>query len=157
MTLGVKSLHHFLCSHMFCQHHYKYKHKPVSDVSAMFVATMHFLTPSGAFWKIFACRSEGSWEYIGKIASWGAFSNSPSLSLLTKKHKNHCDIHQRDTVQMNVQFETIGLICWFQNYFMLLGIMADVDVEVTQSYQAANVYFTFHSVLVLTMEMIQKW
>ena len=29
---------------------------------AIFVATTHFLRPSGAFWKIFAWRSEGSWE-----------------------------------------------------------------------------------------------
>jgi len=35
---------------------------PVREVSAMLVATTHFLTPSGAFWKILACRSEGSCE-----------------------------------------------------------------------------------------------
>lgn len=35
---------------------------PVREVSAMLVATTHFLIPSGAFWKILAWRSEGSWE-----------------------------------------------------------------------------------------------
>ena len=53
---------------------------PVSEVSAMLVATTHFLTPSGAFWKILACRSEGSCEYIGRTASGGESSRSDSRS-----------------------------------------------------------------------------
>lgn len=58
---------------------------PVSEVSAMLVATTHFLTPSGAFWNIFACKSLGSCEYIGNMASGGASSNSPSRSVKKRK------------------------------------------------------------------------
>ena len=36
--------------------------KPVSDVSAIFVATTHFLIPPGAFWNILACKSLGNCE-----------------------------------------------------------------------------------------------
>jgi hypothetical protein len=57
----------------------------VREVSAIFVATIHFLIPSGAFWKILAWRSLGNWEYIGRIARGGASSNSSSLSEYDKK------------------------------------------------------------------------
>lgn len=53
---------------------------PVRDVSAIFVATIHLRIPSGAFWKIFACRSLGSCEYIGRIARGGASSSSSKRS-----------------------------------------------------------------------------
>lgn len=55
----------------------------VSDVSAMFVATTHFLIPSGDLWKILACRSDGSCEYIGRMDSSGAFSISVKRSVNT--------------------------------------------------------------------------
>ena len=53
---------------------------PVSDVSAMLVATRHFLTSPGAFWKILACRSLGNCEYMGRMASAGGSSSSPNRS-----------------------------------------------------------------------------
>lgn len=53
---------------------------PVREVSAILVATTHFLTPSGAFSNILACKSEGSWEYIGSIANGGASSRSAKRS-----------------------------------------------------------------------------
>lgn len=55
----------------------------VNEVSAMFVATTHFRKPSGDFWKIFACKSDGSCEYIGNTVNCGALSISPSLSANT--------------------------------------------------------------------------
>ena len=42
---------------------------------------MHFLTPSVAASKIFACRSAGSWEYIGSTSSGG--ESSPSFSIFS--------------------------------------------------------------------------
>ena len=67
-------------------HPQTHRYTPVSEVSAMLVATTHFLTPSGAFWKILACRSDGSWEYIGSMASGGESSSSDSRSTWTQKH-----------------------------------------------------------------------
>ena len=61
-------------------HTHTHTHGPVSEVSAIFVATTHFLTPSGAFWNILACRSDGSWEYMGRMASGGESSNSDNRS-----------------------------------------------------------------------------
>ena len=43
----------------------------VKLVSAMFVATITFLTPGAARSNILACKSAGIWEYIGRIESFG--------------------------------------------------------------------------------------
>ena len=38
--------------------------------------------PPEAFSNILACKSLGSWEYIGRMARAGASSNSPSRSIM---------------------------------------------------------------------------
>ena len=43
----------------------------VREVSAILVDTMHLRVPSGALSKIFACRSDGSVEYMGRIIRGG--------------------------------------------------------------------------------------
>ena len=52
----------------------------VNEVSAIFVATTHFRSPSFVRWKIFACKSEGNWEYMGRMTSSGASSTSAKRS-----------------------------------------------------------------------------
>lgn len=59
------------------------KNIPVSEVSAMLVATTHFRKPSGDRWNILAWRSDGSWEYMGSTESCGALSISASRSAST--------------------------------------------------------------------------
>jgi hypothetical protein len=56
------------------------KDKPVSEVSAIFVATMTFLRPSLVASKILACKSAGICEYIGKMASGAGSSNCAKRS-----------------------------------------------------------------------------
>ena len=63
----------------------------------MLVATRHFLTSPGAFWKILACRSLGNCEYMGRIASAGGSSSSPNRSenkkVLLRERKRHTARH----------------------------------------------------------------
>ena len=47
----------------------------VNDVSAMLVDTIHLRVPAWALSKIFAWRSAGSWEYMGRSSRGGTLSS----------------------------------------------------------------------------------
>jgi len=71
----------------------------VSEVSAMLVLTMHFRVPPSASSKIFACKSAGNCEYMGKSNKGGTPSPSwPHLWVeIFQKHKISTKVTYRTT------------------------------------------------------------
>ena len=75
----------------------------------MLVATIHFLTPSGAFWNILACKSDGNCEYIGNTASGGDSSISSRRSVKT----NTTNLTRSYRALFNCLSKVIAELLWF--------------------------------------------